>query len=260
MYTDASTVWQTTIKRNPGAWMAYENLGAIFLQSGRPQDAMEQLNEALALKAQNPSAEADLGDAFLQMGDLDRAIVSYKKSLELKTDSAEVQYNLANVLLRKEQFNEAIFYYQRAIELKPNDADIHDNFGTALLQTGDLDGAIDQYRQAIELSPADTKVQANLAWALAISPETPQVKGAIAIKLAQQANQMTGGENPVILHILAAAYAQLGEFDEALKTAHLSLQLALARNNLLLADTLRREIELYRNGVPERAASIGRKF
>jgi Flp pilus assembly protein TadD len=240
--------------------MAYENLGAIFLQSGRPQDAIEQLNEALALKAQNPSAEADLGDAFLQMGDLDRAIVSYKKSLELKTDSAEVQYNLANVLLRKEQFDEAIFYYQRAIELRPNDADIRDNFGTALLQKGDLDGAIDQYRQAIELSPADTKVQANLAWALAISPETPQIKGAIAIKLAQQANQMTGGENPVILHILAAAYAQLGEFDEALKAAHLSLQLALARNNLLLADTLRREIELYRNGVPERPASIGHKF
>jgi tetratricopeptide (TPR) repeat protein len=193
------------------------------------------------------------------MGNLDEAIDWYKKTLEIKPDSAEVQYNLANVLLRKGEFDEAISCYQRAIELRPGDADIHSNLGTALLQKGALDGAIDQYRQAIELNPTDVKAQANLAWVLAVSPETPQMKGAIAIKLAQQANRMSGGENPVILHILAAAYAQLGEFDEALKTAELGLQLATSQKNSLLADSFRRDMELFRNGLPERLSQVGRK-
>jgi Flp pilus assembly protein TadD len=252
MYTDASTVWQTTIKRNPKAWMAHENLGVLFLETGRPEDAIDQFNKALTIKPDHASAEANLGNAFLRMGQLDEAIVYYEKALQLKSDSAEFQYNLANALLRKGEFDEAVSHFRRALELKPRDADFHNNLGTVLLQKGDLDGAIDQYQQALELKPADVKAQANLAWALAISPETPQTKGAIALKLAQKANQMTGGENPVVLHILAAAYAQIGLFDEAVKTAQLSLQLATARNSPVLADSLRREIELYRNGLPDR--------
>jgi hypothetical protein len=99
------------------------------------------------------------------------------------------------------------------------------------------------------------KAQANLAWALAICPETPTLKGAIAVKLAQHANQITGGADPVILHILAAAYAQNGRFSEAVETAQRSLRLAIAQNNTALADSLRVEIELYQQGFPYRNGS-----
>jgi len=34
---------------------------------------------------------------------------------------------------------------------------------------------------------------------------------AIAVKLAQQANELTGGADPTVLHILAAAFAQSGQ-------------------------------------------------
>ena len=48
--------------------MAHENLGALFLETGRPEDAIEQFNKTLAIKADDASAEANLGNAFLQMG------------------------------------------------------------------------------------------------------------------------------------------------------------------------------------------------
>jgi tetratricopeptide (TPR) repeat protein len=88
--------------------------------------------------------------------------------------------------------------------------DGHNNLGAVLLQKGEVNKAIAHYQKALEINPKDLKAQANLASALAICPETPTLKGAIAVKLAQHANQITGGGNPVILHILAAAYAQMG--------------------------------------------------
>jgi hypothetical protein len=75
---------------------------------------------------------------------------------------------------------------------------------------------------------------------------------AVAVKLAQQANQLTGGANPMALHILAAAYAQNGKFPEAVETAARSLQLATDQNDTALAEALRTEIDLYEKGIPYR--------
>jgi hypothetical protein len=54
------------------------------------------------------------------------------------------------------------------------------------------------------------------------------------------------------LRILAAAYAQNGQFSDAIETAQRALQLAATQNNSVLADSLRVELELYRNGLPYR--------
>jgi tetratricopeptide (TPR) repeat protein len=114
-----------------------------------------------------------------------------------------------------------------------------------------VDQAIAYYQKALEINPQYVQARANLAWALATSPQTPILK-ALAVKLAQQANQLTGGANPTVLHILAAAYAQNGKFPEAVDTAERSLQLAMDQNNTALAEALRTEIDLYEKGFPYR--------
>jgi Flp pilus assembly protein TadD len=62
--------------------------------------------------------------------------------------------------------------------------------------------------------------------------------------LATQASQSSGG-NPIVLRTLAAAYAQAGQFPDAVQTAQRALQLAQARADTTLAAALRREIALY---------------
>ena len=66
---------------------------------------------------------------------------------------------------------------------------------------------------------------------------------------------MTGGANPTVLHILAAAYAQNGKFAEAIETGQRSWQLATDQNNTALAEALRTEIDLYEKNIPYRVRS-----
>jgi Flp pilus assembly protein TadD len=251
MYTDVQTLWRTTIAKNPSAWMAHNNLGALLLKKGQVDEAIIHFRKALEIKADDAETQANLGNALLQTGKLDEAVAQYYKALEVKPDYAEVHYNLGNALLHEGQVDEAIAHYEKAIQIKPNYADVYNNLGVVLFQKGEVDQAIAKYQKALEINPQDVQARANLAWALATSPQTPMMK-AIAVKLAQQANQLTGGANPTVLHVLAAAFAQAGQFSDAVDTAEQSLQLATAQNNTILAEALRTEIAFYQQGLPYR--------
>jgi tetratricopeptide (TPR) repeat protein len=252
MYTDIETLWRTTIERNPKAWMAYDNLGALLFRQGRVNEAIFHFRKAVEIDAEQAEPQANLGNALLQNGDLDEAIAQYSNALRIKPNYAEVHYNLGNALLRKGQADEAIAQYEKAIALKPDYANIHNNLGIVLFQKGEVDRAIAQYQRALEINPQDVQARANLAWALATSPQ-PSVMKAIALKLAQQANELTGRTDPAVLHILAAAFAQRGEYPEAIETAERGLQLATEQSKRPLTEALRTEIGFYQMGLPYRS-------
>jgi len=63
------------------------------------------------------------------------------------------------------------------------------------------------------------------------------------IQLATQAQRSTGSKEPGILRTLAAAYAEAGEFPNAVQTARQALQLANAQANTALSDALRHEVD-----------------
>jgi tetratricopeptide (TPR) repeat protein len=231
--------------------MAHNNLGSVLLQKGQVDDAIVHFRKSVEIKADHADAQANLASALLQKGELDEAITQYYKALDIKPDNALVHYDLANALILKGQVDQAIAHYEKALEIKPDYAEVCNNLGIVLFQKGEVDHAITCYQKALEINPQYVEARANLAWALATSPQTPILK-AVAVKLAQQANQMSGGSNPKALRILAAAYAQIGKFSEATAMAERSLQLATDQNNAALAEALRTEIDLYAKGLPYR--------
>jgi Flp pilus assembly protein TadD len=74
--------------------------------------------------------------------------------------------------------------------------------------------------------------------------------GPRAVELAQQANQLAGGENPVILRTLAAAYAEAGRFSDARQSAQKAMTLARAAGQSDLMEQLNDELKLYTAELP----------
>jgi hypothetical protein len=68
----------------------------------------------------------------------------------------------------------------------------------------------------------------------------------------ENADQMTKDADPEILRTLAAAYAEVGHFPEAITTAQKALALAMTQSKQTLADELKIEIRLYQNHSPVR--------
>ena len=205
---------------------------------------------ALACTADNDMAHYHLGNVLYQEGLVDEAIAQYQKELEINPNYAYGHNNLGTALRRMGRVDEAIVHYQNALQIRPDDAQVQYNLGTALLQKGNIAEAIARCQKALQIEPAYTEVQNTLAWVLATCPKASLRNGNKAVELARQANELTGGENPVILHTLAAAYAEAGRFSEAVETAQHALRLAGAQSNTRLAGQLQLEMKLYQAGSP----------
>jgi tetratricopeptide (TPR) repeat protein len=247
---EAITHYQKALQINPGCADAHINLGNVLLKKGSVDEAIAHYQKALEIKPDYAEVHLNLGSALIKKGSMDEAIDHYQKALEIKPDYAEAHLNLGSALLKKGSVDEAIVHYQKALQIKPDYAKAHIDLGNALLKKGSVEKAITHYQKALQIKPENTEAQNNLAWVLATALQASLRNGRQAVELAQQANQLAGGENPIILRTLAAAYAEAGRFSDAQRSAQKTMALARAAGQSNLVEQLNGELKLYTAGLP----------
>jgi Flp pilus assembly protein TadD len=214
------------------------------------QDSETLLTHTLVCTTDNDATHNNLGTFLVQEGRVDEAISHFQKALEIRPDYAEAQCNLGLALFQKGRVDDAIAQYQKALQIKPDFAEAHFNLGNALLQKGKADEAVTHFQTALQIGPANPSIQNNLAWLLATSPKASLRNGNKAVELARQANALTGGENPIILRTLAAAFAEAGQFDDARRNIQKAIDLAPAAGQEDLLEQLNKELKRYEAGLP----------
>ncbi len=240
--------YQRALDIEPNDPQCQSNLGAALIARGQPAEAEIHLRKALESMPNDAKLQSHLGLALAASGRVDEATAHYRRSLEIKPDDAQAHYNLGNALLGKGEADEAIAEYRTALKIRPDYPAAHGNLGVALAASGQPAESIAHYRKALQIKPDSPQIQNNLAWVLATYPEASIRNGAEAVELAQRAVQHSGGRQPEILNTLAAAYAEMGRFPEALETARRALDGASVRDNTTLANTIKARIKLYQSG------------
>jgi tetratricopeptide (TPR) repeat protein len=246
--------YRKLLKISPDYADAYMNFGNVLSAKGQIEEAIAQYRKALGIKPDDIEAGYNLGTIFLNSERLEEAVTQYSKVLELSPDAVQTRCNLAIALYKQGKINAAILQYQKALEINPRYAEAHNNLGVALMKVGRLAEAMDEYRKAIEIKPQYLDALNNLAWMMAVGPQASLQNGLQAVNLAQQAVQLSGGENPMTLRSLAAAYADTGQYAQAVETAKNAIKLAKTRGDLALAGTLEEELEMYQMDTPLREA------
>jgi protein O-mannosyl-transferase len=245
---EAIEEFQTALRISPDDSDAENNIGAFYLQKGDPDEALVHLSQAVKNRPTNAEAYINFGNALLQKRQFDEAIAAYSATLGLHYDHAESHYSIGNAFRVKGALDEAMLHYRMALDLRPDYADAHNNLGNTLRQLGRIQGAIREYEAALKSQPDSILAQNNLAWLLATAGDPQLRNGPKAVQLAEKAVLATDGNDPVLLHTLAAAYAENGEFEKAVAAAKDALALAEANGITSLAESLRNKIALYQSG------------
>lgn len=201
---------------------------------------------ALACTSRNSGAEQNLGQAIYEKGNVEEAMVHFQNALRIDPSQASVHSALGVALLELGRADQSLISLRTALEIDPNDADAHYNIGNTLLRLGHAREAVAQYSRALEINADDIEAQNNLAWVLATCPDAVVRNGLRAVAIAERADSLTMGKSPVISATLAAAYAEIGRFSDAVKAAERAFQLASAEGNQSRASSIRAQIELYR--------------
>ena len=253
-WKNSESIWNQTLAATPGNAFAEENLGLVLLEKGRVDDAISHFQQALKAKRQADSARAhyNLGNAFLEKGLADEATFQYRKALELKPDYVHGKYNLGVALFRAGRIDDAIACWQEVLSSHRDEAQTHESLGDALLKKRLARDAVSHYEQSLQINPGSAPVLNKLAWLFSTCPDGQLRNGSRAIGLAEQADRLAGGKDPLVIRTLAAAYAEGGRFNDAINAAQRALQLAAAQRDSALANQLRMDIDLYRVKFPLR--------
>jgi len=176
MYTDAETLWRTTLAQDPDSFLANNNLGVILVGQGQLEEAFAHFKKALRSQPDDPEALNNFGltlakayrdyaNSLTQAGRTDEAIVQLRKVLEFCPDFADARHDLAVMLLQKGQVDEAIAQFQKIQEQYPDNAMAYFDLGNACFQKGQLDEAVANYQRALKIKPDDASALNNLGMA-----------------------------------------------------------------------------------------------
>jgi len=212
--------------------------------------ALEDVEEVLDIVPYNVQGIRLRGIIFTQQRELAKAIQDFKLLAENDRSNQFYQRQLAMLYNADDQPARAIRIYKNLIQQnsvsrikgKPAEAQILilarrlaalRGAGDARLSTGDHVKAIENYTEALEISDQifdieeaegkeeltspENSVLNNLAWVLSTSPDDNVRDGKRAIELATQAARQSEYKEAYILSTLASAYAETGDFENAIK-------------------------------------------
>ena len=222
--------------------VAHNDRGNAFGKKGNYVQALADFNAVIQLDHKDPDAFYNRGLTYKKLDRLDKALADYSQAIQLKPGYAKAYNNRGSIYGEKGEFKNAIMDFSQAISLKSS-ASAFFNRGLAFYSLGEFENAISDLEQAIELNPKYAKAFEHLAWLRATCPEERLRDGAIALVLAKKARFLSPDGNANLFDIMAAAYAALGNYDNAVRYQQLAIA---AQNNQ--SPPRQEKLDLYENG------------
>ncbi len=120
VWNDEISLWADVVQKSPNKARGYNNLGAVYREQDRLQEAIQAYKTALTLKPDFAQAHNTLGSIYLMQGRLEEAIREYQIVLKQQPDLAETHFNLGNAYKHVGRTREAMHKFERALQIKPD--------------------------------------------------------------------------------------------------------------------------------------------
>jgi tetratricopeptide (TPR) repeat protein len=241
------------LEGDPSNPLRHDAVAMLYLQDGRPQEAIPHFRESLRLNSDSAPTHYNYGLALSMLRQYGDAVREFETTVRLDPSHAEGHNNLGAMLHVTGQFDRAAAEYRKAIELRPDNAEAHANLGRLLLLQGKGGEAVVAFDRALALRPDVVTALTGLSWIRATSTDPALRRPGQAVTLADRARQLTGGDDPLAFDSMAAGYAALGEFDAAVRAVELGIGVAERRGMSALAADMRNRLTLYQ----QRKAFVG---
>lgn len=243
--------YRRAIELKPDLAQAHIGIGQALSARGQAADAMGHYQTAVRLRPNDAGVRLALALYLHARGDAAAAETEYRRVLQLAPAEARAHRGLGMLFLNSARPKDAVSRLADAVRIQPTNPEFSLEFARALEESGDLVRAVTQYRRTLELQPDLIPALNDLAWILATANDSGIRDGREALQLALRAAELTRQSDPAVLDTLAAAYAEVGDFAQAISLVRRALHLAAQKPEL--ATALRRHLNLYEGGRPCRS-------
>lgn len=217
------------------------NLGISLVASGQAAEAIAYFQRAVEAQPNHVDALTNLGVLWAQRRKVDEAIDLFRRALQIDPNAGKARMNLAAALGASKRYAEAIEHYRILAKKDPTHFTAHSRLARFLLETGQASEAVPYLETAIRLNDADFPSSISLAWLRATHPDPTIRDATAALEIANRIQQFGGANRAIALDVLAAAFAENGEFEEAIKISQTAIETLPAKSPLRRMMISRRE-------------------
>ena len=216
----------------------------------RLKDAVEFYTKMLDAEPNNDTWFAFRAWARHKNGQTAEALKDYAEAIRLNPRAASWYSNRGLIHVEAKQYDDAIQDFSAAIDLISTSEIPYRNRAMAYAKKKEWAKAAEDYEKVVEMNPDSAVGQNGLAWLLCTAPDDKVRNGKRALAAAQKACELSDYKNGGHLDTLAAAYAELGEFDKAVEWQ----EKALKTGDIPIKDmdAARKRLELFKAKKPYR--------
>jgi protein O-mannosyl-transferase len=275
-WKDSETVFKHAIEVTDDNFFAHNHLGLVYLHVFEHAKKVErnrekadkyfemlrsEYEEAVKIAPSYDAANANLGHSYLQRDppDYDNALRCFQASVDVNTHNGGHRCNLGRVYLSQGKIDKAEAIFRGATEVDPKYADGHALLANVLLSKGRYGEAIAEWRTIVDYYPDNIVALQTLATLLSMCPDASVRNGEEAVKLTTRAMEVLNRDSAEVpLHLfdtLATAYAEKGDFAQAVKIEENALKVALKLNQdnpevVKLVNMFRAKLLKFQEGKP----------
>jgi tetratricopeptide (TPR) repeat protein len=230
---------------------AHYYLARALQQTGERISAIEHYRRAIELQPNHSAAHFELGPLLAVSGEFNQASDVLLRGIELDPENHLARIKLGQIYASAGDSGRAEEQFRTAARIRPDSAEAHSALGRLLLATRRHGEAAAALESALQLNPRDADSILRLAWLRATSWDEQARNGPRALALARQLLDAANTDDPLILDVVAAAYAEAGDFDSAVKTARRALEVIEA-DQPRLRHKIEQRLRLYLQSQPFR--------
>jgi tetratricopeptide (TPR) repeat protein len=213
----AIKAFELAIQWDPNCWLALHNRAVSRAQQGDLAGALADFNRALQHNPGLAVAYRNRGELLAATGRTEEAASDYTAALAQLPQDAELYAMRGEANHRLGKYDEALADLSQSIEIAPHNAVAYAQRGNVHAEQGDYERAISDFRQALTIDADSAEAHRSLAWLLATCPDHTFRNPRQALASASRAAQLAAPGDPFMLDALAAAHANAGQFDRAIR-------------------------------------------
>jgi tetratricopeptide (TPR) repeat protein len=214
-YERASIDFGRALEINPNEPLAFQGRAIVSLASGKLDAALADCSEAIASGVNG--AYAVRARIWVAKGEHERAISDLTAALTQNPTSADAFRDRGLIWYLKGEADRAVADLDEAIKLNAGDSVAYNNRGAAHLKAGRYAEAVADLEAAIRLAPEFANPYKHLAWLQATCPDAAFRNGQSAVTNATRALALSKENSAEWLAVLAAAHAEAGDFEKAVR-------------------------------------------
>jgi tetratricopeptide (TPR) repeat protein len=214
------TLFGHTIESVKHSYSGYAGRATGWMLMENYDKAMDDLIMALKISPTNGIARCNRGLLLRKQGQYERAIRDFEvAATDGDYEPSRMYTEMGKSYFELGQPEKALEAYHKAVEAKPDDIDALAGLAVLEMKQGLMDAAIPRFKEVLARKPHLSLHAVMLSRIYSMHPDPKYRNGKEALRWAQMACDRTQRRNALALDTLAAAYAELGDFDKARQNA-----------------------------------------